>query len=167
MRKINRILLLLLLLAAIFPFTFPWKDGKPLLNWSDITKPEIPEITLPEMPELADLTKSDNKEEIRAPHQPVTLYRWQSDDGGIQFSNELPPQGVSYEVVEVNPDANIVQAITPETGQKPATEEEASGISLPSPLTVSPQEATQLLEDARKIRDMSEERLRQHEAIMQ
>jgi hypothetical protein len=166
-RKINRILLLLLLLAVIFPFTFPWKDGKPMLSWSDLQLPGMPSLKLPE---LADISLPGKEEEAREPHQPVKLYRWQTPDGSMQFSNEPPPSGVRYEVVEVNPDANLIQgqplaaaeeeSVTPEEGTAPAA-------SLPSPLTVSPDEAMQLFEDAREIREMSEERLRQHEALTQ
>lgn len=161
MRKFIRLLLLLLLFAVIFPFTFPWKDGKPMLNLSDIRMPNMPSVTLPELPGAGEATRESN--------QPVTLYRWQGADGSTQFGSEPPANGVKYEEVEVNPDANLIQALPPSAPPEASETQEENTLSspLPSPLTVSPGEAMQLMEDAKKIRQMSEERLRQHEALTQ
>ena len=160
MRKAIR-LLLLLLLAVIFPFTFPWKDGKPMLSLSDIRMPNMSSVTLPELPGQGGTSRESN--------QPVTLYRWQGADGSTQFGSEPPANGVTYQVVEVNPDANLIQALPPsDTPDTAETEGDKSATSpLPSPLTVSPGEAMQLMDDVKKIRQMSEERLRQHEALSQ
>ncbi|MEN8171045.1 MAG: DUF4124 domain-containing protein [Pseudomonadota bacterium] len=166
MRKTIRLLLLLLLFIAIFPFLYPWKDGKPLLLWSDLTLPEWPSIELPEMPRIPLPGKEETAHE---PNQPVKLYRWQGADGSTQFSNELPAQGIAYEVVEVNPDTNLIRAV-PTTGTSEEVKPETTGTgpaSLPSPLTVSPGEALQLIEDARKLQQLSDERLRQQEALTQ
>lgn len=166
MRRYLRTLLLLLLFAAIFPFVYPWQDGRPLLSWSELRLPGLSSLQLPELPELAPPVVPGSGE-ARTPNEPVRLYRWQGSDGTTQFSNEPPAVGMKYEVVEVNPDANLVPA-TPLT--PPAAPEAGSGESrptptLPSPLTVSPGEALQLLEDARALREQSYERLRQQEAV--
>jgi hypothetical protein len=89
----------------------------------------------------------------------------------MQFSNQ-PPVGVAdYEVVEVNPDANLIQSIpVEETGtaeKSGAIKAEKPSTSLPSPLTVSPGQARQLIEDARTMQKLSEERLRQQQALTQ
>lgn len=161
MRKFIRLLLLLLLFAVIFPFTFPWKDGKPMLNLSDIRMPNLASVTLPELPGTGEGSRESN--------QPVTLYRWQGADGSTQFGSEPPAEGSNYEVVEVNPDANLIQALPPSVPAEADKSAEAKAPSspLPSPLTVSPGEAMQLMEDAKKIQQISEERLRQHEALTQ
>ena len=161
MRKYIHLLLLLLLFAVIFPFAYPLKDGKPMLSWSDLRMPKMPSVTLPELPGTGETARDAN--------QPVTLYRWQGADGSPQFGSEPPAKGVKYEVVEVNPDANLIQALPPsDTPDTAGTEgEKSTASSFPSPLTVSPGEAMQLMDDAKKIRQMSEERLRQHEALAQ
>lgn len=166
MRRYLRTLLLLLLFAALFPFVFPWKDGKPLLSWSELRMPALSRGGLPALPALT----LPQPEQGRTANQPVQLYRWRDGDGVMQFSNELPPAGVVYEVVEVNPDSNLIPALPPAKG---ATEEAATeggdgpAVSIPSPLTVSPGEALQLLEDAKNLREQSKERLRQQEALTQ
>jgi hypothetical protein len=167
MRKIVRILLLLLLFATIFPFVYPWKDGKPLLSWSQLKMPTLASVKLPEMPDISLL----GKEETRAPHQPVKVYRWLGEDGGVQFSNEPPAAGVAYAVVEVNPDANLIQTPAKEStsvATKPAEQETGETTrSFPSPLTVSPGQALQLIEDAHKVQQLSSDRLHQQEALTQ
>jgi hypothetical protein len=173
MRTFIRTLLLLLLFAALFPFLYPWKDGKPLLSWSALRAqfraPAMPNLSLPERP-WPSLTgiESGSETGARQPHQPVAIYRWQGADGSAQFSNEPPAPGVAYEVVEVNPDANLIQApVQPPAKESSGTEtkgtESAPAMALPSPLTVSPTEAMQLLQDARKVQELSVERLRQQE----
>ncbi|MCW8918509.1 MAG: DUF4124 domain-containing protein [Gammaproteobacteria bacterium] len=160
MPKTLRLLLLLLLLAVLFPFLYPWKDGKPLLSWSDLKAPKMPNLSLPELPRIMPETDE------RQPHQPVTIYRWQDEEGTVQFSNETPAKGVAYEVVEVNPDANLIQApVAVTSNTAPPDSSEATTPTLPSPLTASPGEALQLLEDARKVQGLSDERLRRHEAL--
>lgn len=160
MRKIIRTLLLLLLFAAIFPFVYPGKDGKPLLSWSELKMPTLHSFNLPQMPDIA----LPGKEEPRAPHQPVKVYRWQGEDGGIQFSNEPPTPEVAFTVVEVNPDANLIQAPSADNNTRGAKTETPSS-PFPSPLTVSPGQALQLIEDARNVQKLSDERLRQQDAL--
>ena len=168
MRKIIRTLLFLLIFAAIFPFVYPWKDGKPMLSWSDLKMPEMPSVALPDIP---DISLPGDETTTRKPHQSVKLYRWQGEDGSTQFSNEPPAGAVAYEIVEVNPDANLIQSVPTDDASVAAKTETAESAdttsSLPSPLTVSPGEALQLIEDARNLRELSEERLRQHEALTQ
>lgn len=163
MRRLIRTLLLLLLFAVIFPFTYPWKDGKPMLSWSDLKMPEMPEVEVPE------IALPGSEEQAREAHQPVSLYRWQDSEGGVQFSNEPPPEGMAYQRVEVNPDANLLQAPPPAVDDENDASQArpSSSPSMPSPLTVSPGEALQLIEDAHEIREMSEQRLRQHEELVQ
>jgi hypothetical protein len=160
MRTIIRTLLLLLLFAALFPFVFPWKDGKPLLSWSELKMPALLSFNLPQMPDIVLL----GKEEPRAPHQPLKVYRWQGEDGDIQFSNEPPAPGVAFTVVEVNPDANLIQA-PPADNNTGGAKTEAPSSPFPSPLTVSPGQALQLIEDARSVQKLSDERLRQQDAL--
>ena len=38
----------------------------------------------------------------------ATLYKWRDKQGGWQYTQELPPQGVPYEAVEVRSDVNVL-----------------------------------------------------------
>lgn len=161
LRYINRLLLLILLLAVIFPFTFPLKDGRPLLSWSDIQLPRKPDIDI-KLPTLSAAGEANPS----TPSQSVILYRWRDGNGGLQFSNLQPPQGVAYEIIKVNPETNLVQGVgTEDNVMAERTDGDTAGPALPSPLSVSPEEAAQLLEEARRIQALSEERVRQQEAL--
>lgn len=171
MRKIIRTLLLLLVFAAIFPFTFPWKDGKPMLSWSDITMPTMPKVELPKVSAISEPQQEGEKEgPDRAAHQAVKLYQWTGADGSMNFSNEPPPAGLAYKLIDVHPDANLIQALPTITAEESGSNTEgdgpANGAMPPSLLTVSPGEAMQLMEQAQELKQLSEERLQQHEALM-
>lgn len=45
------------------------------------------------------------------------VYKWQDEDGVWHFSNELPPQGVPYQQVDVDPDVNVVPSVSAETAE--------------------------------------------------
>lgn len=166
MRNLIRLLLLLLLFAAVFPFIYPWKDGKPLLSWSALKLPHLSSLKLPEMPDIVLPGKTESRGEA---HPPVKVYRWQGEDGSIQFSSEPPAKWVAFEVVEVYPDANLIQAPSPALPPASTEEMKATEASskLPTPLTVSPGQALQLIEDARKVQQLSDERLRRQETLSQ
>lgn len=166
MRRFMITLLLLLVFAGVLPFVFPW--GKPMLSWEKVMDEGISSISIPDIPELSSLTLPWQEEKARTVGEPITLYRWEDADGTPQYSNE-PPVGVSYERVKVQPDANLIQAIKTESAH--ARKEAETGVSEApknglSPLTVSPEETMQLLEDTQRLREVSEERLRQHEALI-
>jgi hypothetical protein len=40
----------------------------------------------------------------------VQAYRWRDADGAWQLSDHPPPAGVDYELIEVDPDANLMPA---------------------------------------------------------
>jgi hypothetical protein len=121
--KIIRLLLLLLILAGILPFIFPWQ--KPLLSWRSLSLPDLSDIKaklaeLPETPSILSEPSADKSDEPRN----VTIYRWQDEQGGWHFSNEVPPQGTNYEQMSVDPDTNLLpgQQASPE---QPAQDKES------------------------------------------
>lgn len=101
-RKVIRTLFLLLVVATLFLFVYPLKDGKPLLSLDKIRMPEIPDIPLPDVA----LPTPGNDEAAE-----VTVYKWQDSDGSWHFSNELPPAGVRYETSRINPDSNRISSV--------------------------------------------------------
>jgi len=133
-----------------------------MLDWRELSLPEVAPIELPEF----NLPPGESAE--RQPHQPITLYRWLDNSGGVQFGTTPPTDGIPYETLEVHPDANLIQPpVATSLPQQSQRRESSPSPSLTSPLSTSPQEAMQIMQDAREIREMSQERLRQHEALTQ
>jgi hypothetical protein len=89
-RKIIRISLLLLLFAAVAPFVYPLKEGKPLLSLQRLSLPSLPALPLP-----------------KADPQPVTAYKWRDEQGNWHFAGE-PPQGIAYQRIELDPQSNLI-----------------------------------------------------------
>jgi hypothetical protein len=103
-RKIIRISLLLLLFAAIAPFAYPLKDGKPLLSLERLSLPSLPALPLP-----------------KADPEPVTAYKWRDEQGNWHFAGE-PPQGIAYQRIELDPQSNLI----PGAGSTPQAAKETA-----------------------------------------
>jgi hypothetical protein len=48
-----------------------------------------------------------------APAEPVTVYRWQNEEGVSVFSSQLPPPGVAYTTDVLDGRLNIVESVKP------------------------------------------------------
>jgi hypothetical protein len=77
------------------------KNGKPLLSLERLSLPSLPEVSLPDLP----LPEADHS----AKSEPVTAYKWRDEQGSWHFAGE-PPQGVSYQRIELDPQINLIQA---------------------------------------------------------
>lgn len=42
------------------------------------------------------------------PQAPTRLYKWRDSDGEVQYSDQPPPAGVDYELVDYWEDANVI-----------------------------------------------------------
>ncbi|MFA5529216.1 MAG: DUF4124 domain-containing protein [Thiohalomonadaceae bacterium] len=94
-RVIARILLGTLFLAVAVPFVLPLKQGKPLLDYRQLSLPGLP-----------DIPRMDTDS---APPSAVTVYRWRGTHGEWHFGNVPPAQDIPVEVVRIDPDANTFQ----------------------------------------------------------
>jgi hypothetical protein len=52
----------------------------------------------------------DMAKDVKLMDRHETLYRWTDADGVIQYTDEPPPDDIEYEIVEVDPDANVIPA---------------------------------------------------------
>jgi len=96
----------------------------------------------------------------------TTVYKWQDADGEWHFSNTPPPQGVASQVQTYRADTNVIQAprqqqkqqkpiaATPPPSSAPPTEPDPGIPGLPSPA-----KAKKLLDDARAVQDLNNNRM--------
>lgn len=113
-----------------------------------------------------DITKASGKA-IGDEHAGQTkIYRWKSAEGTIQFSN-VPPAGVEFETVWVDPDANVIEALKPPPPEQAAAtaDSKAPQVKMPSLLTVSPDKVKQLVKDAKNVQKLSDERTKALEKL--
>lgn len=148
MRKLIFLSLLILGGAVVAPFVLPLKNGRPLLD-----PPAMPSV--PKLPDLSSFEAAGGE----AP-QPVAVYRWRDEQGLLQLSHTPPPPGVPFETVAVNPAAT--NTLPGAAAPKPAAAPAASPDAIPSPLEAY-SGAGRLVQDARNIQSVLEERKAQQE----
>lgn len=76
------------------------KDPLAYLSAIDLKMPKAP--TLPDLPDLPKVGAVSSGQTL--------VYRWTDAEGGLQFSTSPPPAGVNFSTVNLDPNANVVQA---------------------------------------------------------
>lgn len=157
MKLMIKCLLLVLVLGLAGPFFLKKPDGTP---WMDARQllPDVKSWQLSLTRWWRDTKVSVDVGDGVGSAGKTTVYRWQTPDGSWQFS-DTPPQGVQVETVSVDPDRNLIEGVSPqnvEKTEKPAAETPELGV--PLPLTVSPKQAKQLIEDAKGVQKLMDQR---------
>ena len=83
----------------------------------------------------------------------VQVYKWRDKNGVMQFSNAPPPGSAKGEMIELNPNSNIIEAIKVE--KKETVKREAS-IKVPKPYSVKGMK--KVMNDARGVEDLLKNR---------
>jgi len=164
MKLVMKLLLAVLVVAFLLPFTFLKNEqGSTLMSFSDFS---LPEFELPELPSL-----SSGKDLIPSPAGSIsmdTFYKWYDSKGNVQFTSEPPADGVAYTVKQFDPNANVIQAVDlPATNrEEPAStpkatakQQQPGGIS--SQRQESPynkQNIGKLFEDSRNVKHLINQR---------
>ncbi len=164
MKFIWKLMIAVLVIGMLLPFTFlKGKDGKPLMNFGNI---KMPEFSIPDLPKISG---SKNVDTINS-GSPNSIYEWKDAEGNLQFSNTPPAEGIEYTVREYDPNTNVIQSI-----ELPAEETEASTepqtnqkiISSEDPSDVySPEGVKKLIDDAKNIENILNDRLKEQQATI-
>lgn len=148
MKLFVKLMVLVLIAALAGPFFIRGPDGEPLARWGDVQEwfadagRDVRSGFSAVTEKAARLAGDEN-----AGKTPV--YRWRDAQGAWHFSDEAPA-GVTSELIHIDGDANLVDA--------PTVRRPASSPTPPSPLTVSPAKARDLVGDAYAARKALEER---------
>ena len=166
MKLFAKLLLATLVLAMLLPFTILKKnDGSTMLSFADFKLPNFSAPSLPEVPGVDSIGDS-----VDVGGGQVTIYEWRDSRGGIQFTNEPPPEGVEYQVRQYDPNANVIQSVksptaAPEPEVAENSEPETAG-TLEAPSPYSPEGVKKLMDDAKNVEKLLNERFqRQQSAI--
>lgn len=165
MKLLIKVLMIVLILFMSNLFLFKTMDGDASLEVSNPIPSFISDLF--DFKKWGkDITKASGKAMGDEHAGQTKIFRWTSADGTKQFSN-VPPTGVEFETVWVDPDANIIEALKPPPRKKAASSSNSttSQASIPSLLTVSPDKVKKLVEDARKVQEMSDERAKTLEKL--
>lgn len=169
-------LLLVLVGAGVFPF-IDFGQG-PMLQFSEIKGPKLPDIDLQSHINQADQMLDNFSSETKPNHQQVV--RWQDENGQWHYSDARPDTASSTETMSINLKQNVVAAFKappePEPEIAETTQEDAEGqqasaeeTELPSsPLEMlpTPDNVKNLVNSANNIQPMLDQRKRQQDAIV-
>ena len=172
-RKIfYRLIFLGLALALAGPFLMK-HEGEPLMSLSDF-KPSFGSGT-------AELSAASGSSSISSSSSfgEQQFYKWKDKNGVWQFTQEPPPEEASAEVVSVNPNANIIQSMSQKEinttlgfdsktfGQEgkegPAVDvniPDLSKLPFPLPTSLPGADIEKLMEDAKALQQLSQDRMK-------
>lgn len=166
MKWLIKILMIVLILFMSNLFLFKTMDGDPSLE----ARNPIPDF-ITKMLDFKkwgrDISKASGKAMGSERAGQTKIYRWKAADGTQQFSN-FPPTGVTYETVWVDPDANIIESTKPSAPASVSastTEATTSQVNMPSLLTVSPDKVKKLVQDAKNVQQLADDRTKTLEQL--
>ncbi|ALP54026.1 hypothetical protein Tel_13285 [Candidatus Tenderia electrophaga] len=135
-----------------------------------IGKDNLPSLTLPETGIPDWLESAGNKFADRpasAGGESLTVYKWRNDAGVWQFSNEPPGAGGGVETVVVAPNSSVrsfaedAQTVVAPSDQAVVDEQD---VSQSVDLLPTPERVQKLIEDARNVQTLVDERGKQIES---
>ena len=163
MKLFGKLLIAVLIIGALLPFTLlKGKDGKPLMNFGNLT---LPDISMPEFSNMGTgqgSASADGKD---------LVYKWVDSEGNLQFSTSPPADGIEYTVKGYDPNTNLIQAVeVPAKATEDASKEPESKKRVTSADDIgnaySPEKIEKLFEDAKNVEKLLNERFKNQEAIV-
>jgi hypothetical protein len=112
MKLFAKLMIALLVLALLLPFTFLKDDkGDTLMSFSDFRLPDfsLADFSLPDMPGFSGSESKVSSDEDFAGKD--LFYKWYDAEGNVQFTTEPPADGIEYTVKGFDPNANVIQAV--------------------------------------------------------
>ncbi len=108
------------------------------------------------MPSLSEAKESFNAPSLDGimPHSTEKAYKWKDANGVVHYSSDAPQEGQNVELLNVNPNANLIQGIdiveqdTPEKNPAPTEPSIAPGTNVYNPETVK-----KLIDDAKAVQE--------------
>lgn len=94
-----------------------------------------------------------------------TFYKWQDANGAWHFG-DTPPQGVNAFEVSVDTAANVLRPVAaPETPANDAQANDGASSIIPLPMTVNPTQIGKLMDDAKNVQNLMDDRVKNIEAV--
>jgi len=161
MKKIYyRSLLAIIVLACVMPFVIKGRDGRPLLQLSDL---KMPAIAVPGKDSIGRLANSlDQGGKPTREADKVIVYRWQDDQGIWHFSDADNPLGDS-ETLQVSLDRTVTEPPTNDTPAQVGSASRAEEL-LAEPLPLL--HAGEVLEQARNVGTVLQQRYQRQEELV-
>jgi hypothetical protein len=109
MKLFVKIFLLILIIILIAPFFIQGRDGKPLITLDELQKPGALGKMTDRVSDLVD----DSVQQGSAGKD--RIYTWRDDQGRLHYSNIEPANKTGVNMLEVEPDINVIGSDDPDT----------------------------------------------------
>lgn len=156
MKIISRFFTISLLAAAIIiPFFIKTENGKPSLGMPTVDD-FIPDKVLPD-----SLTGNSSESSSNSSGSTQSFLKWQDTKGVWHYGDRPPPGSKNISSVQVNTNANIIQAVKVPTGPgdvQPLIKAEPKMSDTLADGKLTPADALNVMSDAKAVRDMMESR---------
>ena len=171
MNLFAKLMIALLVLALLLPFTFLKDDkGDTLMSFSDFHLPDfsLSDISLPDMPGFSSSkSKVSSDEDLEGKD---LFYKWYDAEGNVQFTTELPADGIEYTVKGFDPNANVIQAVKIPVNEaqtddsKPSQNKKGLAESTENPY--SPEKIKKLFEDTKGLETLLNQRAQDQDSTI-
>lgn len=147
-KMIFKMVVMLVVVVGVSNYALYIMTGKTPFSANDL---KMPDISAPSVDSLVNGGKT-------------TAYKWTDENGVVHYSSEPPPEKQQVEVLEVDPNVNLVQGIqkkeeVPGPGSQPS-------LDLPSGNVYSPENVQKLIQDAKDVQQKLNERYKEQEKIV-
>jgi len=145
---------MVVIMVGIANYAVYLMTGKSPFSTDDLSAPSLalpllPKVSVPSLPAKKD-----------------TAYKWTDEKGVVHYTTEPPQQAsADLEKLEVNPGQNVIQSVKPRPADnKQAPSKDPASDSLQSPY--SPGAAKKLIEDAKNVQNLLNERYERQNQII-
>lgn len=171
MKLFAKLIIALLVLALLLPFTYLKDDnGDSLMSFSDFHMPDfsLPGFSLPDIPGFSNSGNKASSDEDLAGKD--LFYKWYDAEGNVQFTTELPPDGIEYTVKGFDPDTNVIQAVEIPANKAEADDskpdQKKKGPSESADNPYSPEKIKKLFEDTQNLEALLNQRAQDQDSAI-
>lgn len=163
MKLFIKLMILVLLLGLAGPFFLTKPDGNPWMSLDDLLPEEgsVDGLWAKLTNNLSQFKNMVGRELGDEQMGKTQVYKWRAADGSWRFSDKPPSTegAAGVETVYLDPNTNMIKGLPNTTVTEPSAENTEVGSSVvPLPMTVSPMQAQKMMDDARNIQALMDER---------
>ena len=150
---ILKMVVMLVVVVGVSNYALYIMTGKTPFSTNNL---KMPDISAPSVDSLVNGGKT-------------TAYKWTDENGVVHYSSEPPPEHRQVEVLEVDPNVNLVQGVEKkEEIAGPGSQGPGSqpALDLPGGNVYSPENVQKLIQDAKDVQQKLNERYKEQEKIV-
>jgi hypothetical protein len=164
MKLFVKLIFAALFIAVLLPFTLlKGTDGRPLMSVGDL---KMPGFSLPESVKDVKIPKLPSND---SSNQDI-VYQWYDAEGNLNFTTQLPPEGIQYTVKGYDPRTNLIQSVKIEEEAEVSDSEQNDNAEVKSASDIgspySPDKIEKLFNDSKNVEKLLNDRMKRQEALI-